>query len=115
MRDPRERLRDMLDAIARIRKYATRGRQAFEADELIQTHFVHHLQIIGEAAANLPEDLRQQHPNVPWAEIVAMRHILVHQYFRIDLDIVWGIVDRDLPGLETKLETTLARLNEEAE
>ena len=51
MRDPRERLRDILEAITRIEKYAGRGREAFEHDELLQVWVVHHLQMIGEAAA----------------------------------------------------------------
>jgi uncharacterized protein with HEPN domain len=51
MRDPQERLRDILDAITRIERYTGRGRDAFEQDELIQVWIVHHLQIIGEAAA----------------------------------------------------------------
>lgn len=53
MRDPKERLRDILDAIARMERYAARGRQAFEQDELVQVWMLHHLQIIGEAAAHL--------------------------------------------------------------
>ena len=57
MRDPNERLRDILDAIANIERYAARGRQVFEADELIQNWFVRHLQIIGEAAYSLPREL----------------------------------------------------------
>ncbi len=55
MRDPKERLRDILDAIASIERYAMRGRQAFESDELIQNWFVRHLQIVGEAAYALPQ------------------------------------------------------------
>ncbi len=51
MRDPKERLRDILEAIARIERYASRGREAFEKEEMIQVWVVHHLQIIGEAAA----------------------------------------------------------------
>ena len=53
MRDPKERLRDILDAIDRIERYTTRGRIAFERDELIQVWIIHHLQVIGEAAAQL--------------------------------------------------------------
>jgi uncharacterized protein with HEPN domain len=54
VRDPKERLRDILDGIANIERYAARGRQAFESDELIQNWFVRHLQIIGEAIRKLP-------------------------------------------------------------
>jgi uncharacterized protein with HEPN domain len=56
MRDPKERLRDILEAIGSIERYAARGRQAFESDELIQNWFVRHLQIIGEAAYALPKN-----------------------------------------------------------
>jgi uncharacterized protein with HEPN domain len=107
MRDPAERLRDILDAIANIERYAVRGRQAFESDELIQNWFVRHLQIIGEAAYALPKELRDQRPDIPWNEIIGMRHILVHDYFVIDIDIVWDAVDRDLPDLKDKVEGLL--------
>ncbi len=60
MRDPKERLRDILDGIANIERYAARGREAFESDELIQNWFVRHLQIIGEAARGLPQELRDR-------------------------------------------------------
>jgi uncharacterized protein with HEPN domain len=110
VRDPKERLRDILDAIANIERYAARGRQAFESDELIQNWFVRHLQIIGEAAYALPADVRDQQPDIPWTEIIGMRHILVHDYFVIDTDIVWDAVERDLPDLKTKVEGLLRKL-----
>jgi len=110
MRDPAERLRDMLEAIARIDRYAARGRAAFDADELIQTFIVHHLLILCEAAYKLPADFCSAHPTVPWTQIQGMRHILVHDYFRVDLDIVWNVVANDLPGLKGQLETILQGL-----
>jgi hypothetical protein len=61
---------------------------------------VRHLQIIGEAAYALPKELRDQRSDIPWNEIIGMRHILVHDYFVIDIDIVWGAVDRDLPDIK---------------
>ena len=69
MRDPKERLRDILEAIANIDRYSVRGRQAFESDELIQNWFVRHLQIIGEAVRALPQELRDREPDVPWARM----------------------------------------------
>jgi uncharacterized protein with HEPN domain len=110
VRDPKERLRDILDAIANIERYAVRGRTAFENDELIQNWFVRHLQIIGEAADALPRELRDQKPDIPWAQIIGMRHILVHDYFVIDTDIVWDAVERDLPDLKIKIEAMLRKL-----
>lgn len=64
MRDDRERLLDIQEAIERIEKYATRGRDAFEHDELIQTWILHNLQILGEAARAISAVLKQQHPEV---------------------------------------------------
>lgn len=110
MRDPKERLRDILEAIANIERYAARGRQAFEGDELIQNWFVRHLQIIGEAAYALPRDLRDQEPDIPWTKIIGMRHILVHDYFAVDTNVVWDAVEHDLPDLKAKIDTILQKL-----
>ena len=109
MRDDRERLRDMLEAIARIRRYSGRGRGAFEGDELVQTWIVHHLRILGEAAARLSADVRARTP-APWRKIVGMRNILVHEYFRIDRDAVWAVIEHDLPALEPEVRRALAEL-----
>lgn len=110
MRDPKERLRDILDAIAQIERYAIRGRQAFEQDELIQVWMLHHIQIIGEAAAHLGRDFHQAHPELPWPQIVAMRNVLVHEYFGIDLAEVWKTVERDLPAFKRDVENLLRTL-----
>jgi uncharacterized protein with HEPN domain len=107
MRDPQERLRDILDAITRIERYAARARDAFDQDELIQVRIVHHLQIIGEAAAQLGRKIRDAHPAVPWLQIVAMRNILVHEYFGVDLRGVWNAVERHLPSFKRAIEGLL--------
>ncbi len=108
MRDDRERLLDILEAIERIQRYASRGRDAFLTDELLQTWVVHHVQIIGEAARRVSETLKAAHPEIPWPAIVAMRHVLVHQYFDVDPQEVWLTVDRDLPDLKRKLDAILS-------
>lgn len=104
MRDYRERILDILEAITQIEKYAARGREAFENDELVQTWTVHYLEIIGEAARALPDDFKQKHANVPWQKIIGMRNILVHHYFGIDTDVVWAVVKNDLPDLKKKID-----------
>lgn len=110
MRDPRERIKDMLEAIEHIERYVSRGRSQFEQDELIQSWFTRHLQILGEAARLLPEDVRKQAPEVPWQKMIGMRHILVHDYFRIDTEIVWQVVEKELPQLKRSLQDLLSRL-----
>jgi uncharacterized protein with HEPN domain len=104
MRDPQERILDMLEAIARIERYSAKGRAEFEKDELIQTWIIHHLQIVGEAAAKLSVEFHERNPSIPWPQVVAMRNVLVHDYFGVDVEEVWGVVERDLPELKRKLE-----------
>lgn len=80
------------------------GREAFDKDELIQTWMIHHIEIIGEAASKLSAEFRGRYGDIPWPEIVAMRNIIAHEYFGIDLDTVWQVVERDLPGLKRRLK-----------
>jgi uncharacterized protein with HEPN domain len=103
----------MLEAIERIERYAGRGREEFDRDELIQNWIVHHLQILGEAAGSLPEEVRRKAPEVEWKKITGMRHVLVHDYFGIDRDIVWSTVEQELRPLHASLNTLLQRLSSE--
>lgn len=107
MRDPEERLRDILEAISAIGRYLYRGRAAFEQDELLQRWFVSNLQIIGEAARGLPDDVRAMAREIEWHKITGMRSVLVHGYFDIDLDVVWDSAGRDAPALRPHMERLL--------
>lgn len=69
-----------------------------------------HLQIIGETAYALPREVRDHEPDIPWTEIIGMRHILVHDYFVIDTNIVWDAIERDLPNLKSKVDGLLRKL-----
>ena len=107
MRDDRERLLDIKEAIENIKKYSAKGRCTFEKEELVQNWIIHHLQIIGEAAAKISDDFQEQHPDIPWLKIIGMRNILVHDYFRIDINAVWAVVENDIPQLEQQIELFL--------
>jgi uncharacterized protein with HEPN domain len=107
MRSPQERLLDILEAIARIERYVALGKARFLEDELIQVWIVHHLERIGEAAARLGREFQEAHPQVPWREMVAMRNLLVHEYFSVDLEEVWETAVRDLPLLKAQIQTLL--------
>ena len=72
------------------------------------------LQIIGEAARALPEDVRALAPEIPWSEIIGMRNILVHGYFDIDTDIVWEAATRDVPAIKPAVERLLETLEEQS-
>ena len=107
MRDDRARVLDIVEAIEKIERYANIDRAVFDRDELIQTWMVYHIQVIGEAVTQLSEEIRAQRPDIPWRAIAAMRHALVHAYFRVDLDEVWRVVKIVLPGLKARLQKLL--------
>ena len=109
MRDDRIRLQDILETIEQIERYAARGRAAFDEDELVQTWIIHHLLILGEAACGLSADFRQRHPEKVWAEAIGRRNILIHRHFGIALELVWPVVENDLPILKRMIEDILAR------
>ncbi len=115
MRAPKERLRDMLEAIAKIQRYTARGREASEQDELLQVWVLYHIQLIAEAAARLGKGFHDAHSHIPWAQVVAMRNILVHEYFGLDWDEVWRTAEQDLPRLSEQIEELLRQLEREPE
>lgn len=110
MRDDRARLRDMLASIEHIEKYASYGRDRFVNDELVRTFIIHHLQILGEAGNKLSNELRVLHEEVPWPKVLGIRHIIVQDYFRVDYDIVWDVVEGELPVLKSQLQGILDSL-----
>ncbi len=112
MRDSKERLRDILDAIAAIERYYDQDKATFEQNELLQVWFLRHLQIMGEAVRALPDEVRLMAPDIPWSQIIGMRNILVHGYFDIDTDIVWEAATRDIPALKPAVERLLRRLQD---
>jgi uncharacterized protein with HEPN domain len=111
VRDDRERLLDIVEAIDRIQEQAHRGRHVFETDKLVQTWMVHHIEILGEATRAVSEKLRIRYPNVPWREMVAIRNVLAHDYFTIDIDQVWATIQGDLPALREQIRAILHDLD----
>ncbi|HZQ10626.1 MAG TPA: DUF86 domain-containing protein [Anaerolineae bacterium] len=98
-RDPSILLQDMLEAIQYIESYV-RGLsfEEFYADKLRQDGVVRRIEIIGEAARNLPSDFQKTHSEIPWSDIIGMRAKVVHDYFDVDLETVWETVSADLPS-----------------
>ncbi|GAB4148695.1 MAG: DUF86 domain-containing protein [Cyanobacteria bacterium J069] len=104
MRRDNERLQDILSAIAAIERYVKQERSAFDEQELIQVWVAYHLQMIGEAANSLSADLKTQHPEIPWIQIIGLRNLLVHEYFRVDPQILWDITQTDLRPLKIAIQ-----------
>jgi len=99
-REPRVYLRDILDAIESIRTY-TQGldRGGFHQDRLRQDAVIRNLEIIEEAAKQLPAELKRPGTDVEWRKIAGLRDILIHQYFGVDADVVWDVVEDKLAPL----------------
>jgi uncharacterized protein with HEPN domain len=99
----------MLDAARKAVAFANgRTRTDLQSDEMFMLAEVRLLEIIGEAATAVSQETRQQLPEIPWRPITATRNRLIHGYFNVDLDIVWSILQNDLPPLITALQKTLS-------
>ncbi len=100
-------LSHLLAAIRRIRRYAeNKSLEDFNADEQLQDAVVRNIEIIGEAARNIATqapDFTAAHPEVPWTALYAMRNRVAHGYWSVDTNVVWQVVQRDLPVLEVQV------------
>ena len=107
-RDYKVFLEDILEAIRKIRHY-TGGLslQAFTADAKTFDAVIRNLEIIGEAVKQIPEDIRSFRPEVEWKRVGRLRDILIHQYFGVDAQIVWDIVQNKLAPLEQAAKALL--------
>jgi|SRR5437016_9387305 len=108
-RDYKVFLEDMRDAIAKVHKYTSGlGFKEFANDEKTVDAVVRNLEVIGEAAKSVPEGVRHGETQIDWRRIAALRNILIHQYFAIDVEIVWDIVQNKLPELDKQVRKMLA-------
>ena len=93
-------LDDICEALDRIEQYISgMSFDVFSKDRKSVDAVVRNLEIIGEASSRLPADFKDSHPQIQWAKVVGLRHRIVHEYFGIDLQIVWQILQKDLPSL----------------
>lgn len=104
-------LLDILECIKRIEKYTDGFTQKkLEGNELVADAVIRNLEIIGEAAKNIPADLRKQSPEIPWKKIIGFRNIVIHEYFKVDLSNTWTIIDIQLPVLKPQIKELLKRI-----
>ncbi|MCB2206437.1 DUF86 domain-containing protein [bacterium] len=111
MRDARIYLDDILHSISRIENYVWQmTSEDFESDEKTQDAVIRNLEIIGEAVGKLPDTILLSHSEIEWHKIKALRNILVHEYFGINIEIVWDVVQNKLRQLKSGCADILEEL-----
>jgi uncharacterized protein with HEPN domain len=94
----------MLDvSVQAVEKLRGKSREDFEADDNLRLALTHLIQMIGEAARRVGPESQQRYPQIPWSEVIGMRHKIVHDYLDVDFDVVWEVVTTDLPELIAQL------------
>lgn len=107
-RDYKQQLDDILQAITFIREYV-RGMdyKTFKEDSKTQHAVIRNLEVIGEAARNIPDDIKNKASEIEWNKIIALRNILIHEYFGISIKIVWDVIQNKLDALEKTCQKLL--------
>ena len=100
-RDYKVYLQDVLEAVQKVRQF-TAGftLHTFSQDAKTLDAVVRNLEIIGEAVKHLPEDIRSGYPGLDWKKIAGLRDILIHEYFGVNVEVIWDVVQHKLPELE---------------
>lgn len=103
-KDPEIFVEHILECIKRIEEY-TEGitKDVFFNSTQIQDAIIRRIEIIGEAVKNIPEDMKNRYPDIPWKRIAGMRDILIHEYFGIDLELTWEVAKEEIFELKKKI------------
>lgn len=113
-RKPSVIMNDILTCISHIELYtAAINFDEFTKNYMIAEACLYNIQVIGEAAARLPDDVKEKHAQIPWKLIKGMRNRLIHEYFGTDLPLVWSVIKEELPSFKSELTIILAALEKE--
>ncbi|SBW27102.1 hypothetical protein FDG2_5159 [Candidatus Protofrankia californiensis] len=104
-----------MDAAERIAARVRRGRERYDTDDDVQIVLTHLVQVIGEASSRLSSELTGRYRQVPWRQIVGIRHRVVHDYFAVDLEVLWVAASIDVPRLAEQVQGILDELTSHAE
>ncbi len=104
------RIEDILEAIAKIDRYTKDMTfEGFSQDEKTVDAVIRNIEVIGEAVGRVPSEVQERHPHIPWAEMRGIRNVLIHEYFRVSLPILWHTVTQNLTPLPPLLRDLLER------
>ena len=108
MKDDRVYLGHIRDAIRDVERYGSLGCDAYMAEPMRQDAIIRKLEIIGEAVKHLSDRTKQRRPEIPWKQIAGMRDRLTHDYFGVDLTLVWVVVEQEVPTLRDAIEALVS-------
>ena len=104
-------LEDILDAMSKIMIYSEGiGYDDFVENTMLNEAVIRNLEIIGEASKNMPQNLRKQYPDISWKSMIGLRNIMIHEYFGVDLTIVWQIVTKNIPETKPMIEEMVKQI-----
>jgi len=105
------RVRDIFNSITAIEQYVKAiDFSSFVQNEMMQSACIRHLEIIGEASSKISKELKNSFSEIPWKQIIALRNMVVHEYFRVDLAEIWTTIVQDLPILKEQVQLVLEHL-----
>jgi uncharacterized protein with HEPN domain len=112
VRDNRLYLSNIKECIERIESYTSEGREAFMQTPMIQDAVIRNFEIIGEATKRLSAELRISYPKIQWQQIAGFRDVLIHDYLKVNLNLIWGVVEKNLPELKATVEEILQNMGD---
>lgn len=112
MKSDRDFLLHIIDAVGSALRYSSGGEAEFFSDPKTQDAVLRKLEVIGEATKRLSPGLKSEYPSIPWRQIAGMRDKLIHDYFGVDLTLVWNVVGQVPPGFESECRRILAEFSD---
>ena len=110
MKDERLYLSNIQECIERIEEYTKGGKEEFMQTKMIQDAVIRNFEIIGEATKRLSPELRSKYSDVPWQQMAGLRDVLIHDYLKVNLNLVWQIIEQNLSDLKRQVKAIIENL-----